>query len=86
VPSLPSKIKEMNAGGYFCMSTADDVDTHFFSDDLERVCASCLVPCNKKKDGDDVILCQSISRALTAREYLLSYKHLRDWIHASMSK
>jgi hypothetical protein len=40
----------------------------------------------QKKDGDDVILCQSISRALTAREYLLSYKHLRDWIHASMSK
>jgi hypothetical protein len=40
VPSLPSKIKEINAGGYFCMSAANDVDTHFLSDDLERVCAS----------------------------------------------
>jgi hypothetical protein len=82
VPSLPSKIKETNAGGYFCMSTADDVDMHFLSDDLERVCASM----QQKKDNDDFILCQSISRALTAGEYLLHTKNLRDWVHASMSK
>ncbi len=43
------------------MSTANDVDTHSLPDDLERVCASCLGPCNTKKANMGVILCQSIS-------------------------
>jgi hypothetical protein len=68
------------------MSTANDVDAHFLPDDIGKSLCKLPSAMQQKKDKDDVILCQSISRALTARECLLHTKHLRDCIHASMSK
>jgi hypothetical protein len=47
------------------MSTGHDVDAHSLPDGFGKSL------CKIKKHEDDVILCQSISRALTARECLL---------------